>query len=131
VYKTTSLSSQNAEFSPNLFTLITIIINPLNMPADTLSLAGKTALVTGSGRETGIGAAIARAFARNGASVAIHHVSEGTKGRAEKLADDISKEFGTKTTVVQGGVENYDNAKSMVEHILNAFGVDHIDILGT
>ena len=100
------------------------------MSADTLSLAGKTALVTGSGRETGIGAAIARALARNGASVAIHHVSEDSRARAEKVARDISEEFGTKTTVVQGGAEHYDTAKDMVEQILKAFGVDHIDILG-
>ncbi|TVY15138.1 putative oxidoreductase [Lachnellula arida] len=99
------------------------------MSADTLSLAGKTALVTGSGRETGIGAGIARALARNGASVAIHYVSEDSKARAEKVAIDIKKEFGTKTTVVQGGVENYDTAKNMVEKILKAFSVDHIDIL--
>jgi NAD(P)-dependent dehydrogenase (short-subunit alcohol dehydrogenase family) len=100
------------------------------MSADTLSLAGKTALVTGSGRETGIGAGIARALARNGASVAIHHVSEDSKARAEKVALDINKEFGTKTTVVQGGVEKYDTAKNMVEQTLKAFSVDHIDILG-
>ena len=99
------------------------------MLADTLSLAGKTALVTGSGRETGIGAAIARALARNGASVAIHYVSEVSKARAEKVAININKEFGTKTTVVQGGVENYDTAKNMIEKILKAFSVDHIDIL--
>lgn len=99
------------------------------MSADTLSLAGKTALVTGSGRETGIGAGIARALARNGASVAIHFVSEGSKARAEKVATDIHKEFGTKTTVVQGGVESYESAKRMVEQVLNDFGVDRIDIL--
>ncbi|KAK4894228.1 hypothetical protein LTR27_007596 [Elasticomyces elasticus] len=99
------------------------------MPADTLSLAGKTALVTGSGRETGIGAAIARAFARNGASVAIHYVSEDSKARAEKVALDISKEFGTKATVVQGGIENEETAKRMVEQILKDLGVDRIDIL--
>ena len=100
------------------------------MLADTLSLAGKTALVTGSGRETGIGAAIARALARNGASVAIHHVSEHSKGRAEKVAIDINKEFGTQTTVIHGRLENHDTAKSMVEQTLKAFDVDHIDILG-
>lgn len=100
------------------------------MSADTLSLAGKTALVTGSGRESGIGAAIARALARNGASVAIHYVSDGSKARAEKVAIDINQEFGTKTTVVQGGVENSESAKNMVEQILKAFSVDHIDILG-
>jgi NAD(P)-dependent dehydrogenase (short-subunit alcohol dehydrogenase family) len=88
-------------------------------------------LVTGSGRETGIGAAIARALARNGASVAIHHVSEDSKARAEKVAIDISKEFGTKTTVVQGEVENCDTAKNMVEQVLKAFSVDRIDILST
>ncbi|KAH6971217.1 putative short-chain dehydrogenase [Ilyonectria sp. MPI-CAGE-AT-0026] len=99
------------------------------MAHDTLSLKGKIALVTGSGRETGIGAAIARALARNGASVVIHYVSEDSKARAEKVAIDICAEFGTKTTVVQGGVENYDSAESMVKQILEAFDVDHIDIL--
>ena len=98
--------------------------------AETLSLAGKTALITGSGRENGIGAAIARTLARNGASVAIHYVSEQSKARAEKVAIDINQEFGTKTTVVRGGVENSDTAKSMVEQVLKAFDVDHIDILG-
>ncbi|KAK1762528.1 L-xylo-3-hexulose reductase [Phialemonium atrogriseum] len=99
------------------------------MVAETLSLAGKTALVTGSGRENGIGAAIARAFARNGASVAIHYVSENSKARAEKVAADIGREFGTKTTVVQGPVEKYGTGKRMVEQILQALDVDHIDIL--
>jgi NAD(P)-dependent dehydrogenase (short-subunit alcohol dehydrogenase family) len=101
------------------------------MEAETRSLAGKTALITGSGRENGIGAAIARTLARNGASVAIHYVSEHSKARAEKVASDINHEFGTKTTVVQGRVENPDTAKSMVAQILKAFDVDHIDILGT
>lgn len=100
------------------------------MAPETLSLAGKTALITGSGKENGIGSAIARALARNGASVAIHYASEHSKVRAEKVAIDINREFGTKTTVVQGRVENYETAKSMVKQILNAFSVDHIDILG-
>jgi NAD(P)-dependent dehydrogenase (short-subunit alcohol dehydrogenase family) len=100
------------------------------MAAETLSLAGKTALVTGSGRESGIGAAIARALARNGASVAIHYVSEQSKARAEKVASDINKEFGTKTTVVQGRLEHHATAKSIVEQTMMAFDVDQIDILG-
>jgi len=100
------------------------------MAAETLSLAGKTALVTGSSRENGIGCSIARALARNGASVAIHYVSEDSKARAEKVAIDINKEFCTRTTVVQGGMENHDTAKNIVEQILKAFSVDHIDILG-
>ncbi|KAI0425844.1 hypothetical protein F5Y09DRAFT_351853 [Xylaria sp. FL1042] len=99
------------------------------MSPDTLSLAGKTALITGSGRENGIGAAIAKAFARNGASVAIHYVSENSKVRAQNVAADISNQFGTKTTVVQGSVSNPDTARSIVEQALKGLGADHIDIL--
>ncbi|GAD93127.1 short-chain dehydrogenase, putative [Paecilomyces variotii No. 5] len=97
--------------------------------AETFSLAGKTALVTGSGKENGIGSAIARALARNGASVAVHYASEHSKARAEKVAVDINREFGTKTTVVQGRVENYETGKSMVKQILSDLSADHIDIL--
>jgi NAD(P)-dependent dehydrogenase (short-subunit alcohol dehydrogenase family) len=99
------------------------------MAVDTLSLAGKTALITGSGRENGIGAAIARTFARNGASVAIHYASEQSKAKAEKVAADISRQFGTKTTIVHGSVNNQSAAKSIVEQTLKGLGVDHIDIL--
>ena len=101
------------------------------MTVDTLSLAGKTALVTGSGKETGIGAAIARAFARNGAAVAIHYVSENSKVRAEKVAADINQEFGTKTTVVQGALENAGTATKIVLETLKGLDATHIDILGT
>ena len=100
------------------------------MPAETLSLTGKAALVTGSGRETGIGGAIARAFARNGAAVAIHFVSDSSKERAERLAASISQEFGTKTTVVRGVLEKPNTAKRIVEETLKGLRVDHIDILG-
>lgn len=100
------------------------------MAIETLSLSGKTALITGSGRENGIGAAIARAFARNGASVAIHYVSPDSKERAEKLASDISNEFGAKTTVVQGSVQDPKSANDIVQQTLTGLGVDHIDILG-
>lgn len=100
------------------------------MTVDTLSVAGKTALITGSGRENGIGAAIARALARNGASVAIHHVSESTKSRAEKVAADLEKEFGVKMTVVHGSVSDYNTTHEMVRQALKGLGTDHIDILG-
>lgn len=107
-----------------------LCIPQVNMPADTLSLAGKTALVTGSGRETGIGAAIARVLARNGASVAIHYVSEGSKARAEKVARDITAQSGAKTTVVRGSVQTQEGARTITEETLTGLGADHIDILG-
>ncbi|KAJ6438390.1 proteasome subunit alpha [Purpureocillium lavendulum] len=100
------------------------------MAVDTLSLAGKVAIVTGSSRENGIGAAIARAFARNGASVAIHHVSDGSRAGAHKVAADITREFGVKATVVRGSVGKSAAAQGIVEQALAGLGVDHIDILG-
>ena len=100
------------------------------MAAETLSLAGKFALVTGSSKEHGIGAAIARSLARNGASVAIHYVSESSKSKAEAVAANITKEFGTKTTVVRGAVEEVGTAKTIVEDTLKGLDTDHIDILG-
>jgi enoyl-[acyl-carrier-protein] reductase (NADH) len=94
----------------------------------TLSLAGKTAIISNSSNS----AKIARELAQNGANVAFHNVSStsSSKERAEKLALGITSEFGTKTTVVQGSVKNYSNAKTVIEQILKGFGVDHIDILG-
>lgn len=100
------------------------------MTADTLSLAGKTAIVTGSGRETGIGAAIARAFARNGANLALHYVSESSKARAEELATKMRQEFGTKVAVVSGALEKAATAQRIVKDTLEQLGAEHIDILG-
>ncbi|CAH0034316.1 unnamed protein product [Clonostachys rhizophaga] len=75
------------------------------MSPDTLSLASKVAIVTGSGRENGIGAAIARALARNGAAVTIHYVSDSSASRAAKVAQGI-RDNGGKATVVQADVIN-------------------------
>jgi NAD(P)-dependent dehydrogenase (short-subunit alcohol dehydrogenase family) len=100
------------------------------MVADNLSLAGKIAIVTGSGRENGIGAAIAKALARNGASVTINHVSESVAPRAEKLAESI-RSAGGKATVIAADVTTREGAEKLVNGTLKAFGVDYIDILGT
>jgi len=106
------------------------LFSRMSPQAETLSLAGKTAIITGSGRETGIGAAIARALARNGANVAIHYVSETSQARAEKVAGDIEREFGTKTVVVRGGMESFGNAEEMIRRVLEGLGVGKVDILG-
>lgn len=99
------------------------------MPADTLSLDGKVAIVTGSGRENGLGAAIAIALARNGAAVTINHVSSSTAARAEKVANVI-KSAGGRVTIVAADVSTPEGAKTLAQETLKAFGVDHIDILG-
>ncbi|KAL7628994.1 hypothetical protein AAE478_000512 [Parahypoxylon ruwenzoriense] len=99
------------------------------MPADNLSLAGKVAIVTGSGRENGIGAAIARALARNGASVAIHYVSESSAQRARETAQSIRDGFGVGVALVQADVATPEGAQRIVAETLEALGVDHVDIL--
>ncbi|KAF4449565.1 hypothetical protein FALBO_16630 [Fusarium albosuccineum] len=98
------------------------------MPADTLSLEGKIAIVTGSGRETGIGAGIAKALARNGAAVTLNYVSDSVTERANALAEKIKAEGG-RAIAVQTSVDTPEGAKLLVQETLKAFGTDHIDIL--
>lgn len=98
------------------------------MSSDTLSLAGTVAIVTGSGRENGIGAGIAFALARNCAPVTINYVSESSTARAEKVARKI-RDAGGKATIIRAPVDE-EGAKALVEGTLKAFETGHIDILG-
>ncbi|KAG4411892.1 hypothetical protein IFR04_014983 [Cadophora malorum] len=98
------------------------------MSPDTLSLSGKIAIVTGSGRENGIGAAIAFALARNGASITINHVSDSVAPRAAAVAQRV-EELGGKATVVQVDMSTPEGAARLVDETCKAFGVDRIDIL--
>ena len=99
------------------------------MTPDTLSLAGKVAIVTGSARENGIGAAIANALARNGAAVAINYTSESSAPRAAAVAKKI-KDAGGRATVIRADVGSLEDCQRLVSETLKAFGADHIDILG-
>ncbi|KAK7698796.1 hypothetical protein SLS64_012147 [Diaporthe eres] len=95
---------------------------------DTLSLEGKVAIITGSGRETGIGAATAAALARNGASVTINYVSDATAPRAANVVKSI-QEAGGKAIAVRADVTKPAEAKRLVEETLKGFNTDKIDIL--
>ena len=99
------------------------------MPADTLSLQGKVAIVTGSGRENGIGAGIALALARNGASVVVNYMSNSIKDRAANVAETLRK-AGGRAVVVQSAVDTLEGARDLVKKTLESFNTDHIDILG-
>ncbi len=100
------------------------------MTADTLSLAGKVAIITGSGKENGIGAGIAYVLARNGASIVINHVSESSGPRAAEVVKKI-EQAGGKAVVVQADVTSPDGAQKLVQGGLKGLGVEKIDILGT
>ena len=72
-------------------------------------LTGKIALVTGAGR--GIGAEIARTFAREGAAVIINY--NGSKERAEKVAAEIIA-AGGKAETYQCNVADDAACKEMI-----------------
>ncbi len=59
-------------------------------------LTGKVALVTGAGR--GIGAEIARAFAKEGAAVIVNYC--GSKEKAEALAEEINAGGGATSPIL-------------------------------
>ncbi|KAI2627872.1 NAD(P)-binding protein [Hypomontagnella submonticulosa] len=94
-----------------------------------LSFHGKVAIVTGSGRPNGIGAAIAEALAVRGACVTINYVSDSSALRAADLAESI-RTNGGKATVVRGDVGDPEVARKLVRETLAAFNTDKIDILG-
>ena len=85
-------------------------------------LEGRIALVTGSSR--GIGRAIALAFAREGADVAINYRSAASD--ADEVAATIT-DLGQRTIVIEANVSQEDQVQSMVERVLADFG--RIDVL--
>ncbi|MEO1639544.1 MAG: 3-oxoacyl-ACP reductase [Pseudomonadota bacterium] len=78
------------------------------------ALKEQTVLVTGAGR--GLGATIARAFAREGAQVVINY--RNSKAAAEELATDL----GDRTVALQADVQDDDAVKQMVKHAEKAVG---------
>jgi len=83
---------------------------------------GKVALVTGGSR--GIGRAIAHAFARAGAAVAVNYHRD--EQAAQSLVDQILSEGG-QAIAVMADVSKRPDVKKMVEGVLDTFG--RIDIL--
>jgi 3-oxoacyl-[acyl-carrier protein] reductase len=85
-------------------------------------LRGKRALITGS--STGIGAAVAREFARLGVAVAVH--GNKNAAAAESLAAEI-RAGGGKAVVVLGDVSKVSEATRIVEEAVAGLG--GLDIL--
>jgi len=87
-----------------------------------MTLKGKKAIVTGG--SLGIGAAIAREFGRQGASVAINYRKHDTE--AKQVAADVDA-AGGKGLAVKADVSSFADAERMVTEVKEAFG--GLDIL--
>jgi 3-oxoacyl-[acyl-carrier protein] reductase len=85
-------------------------------------LKGKVAVVTGASK--GIGAAIAKAYGAEGASVVVNYAS--SKAGAEAVVNDITK-AGGKAVAVQGDVSKAADAQAIIEAAIKHYG--RLDIL--
>lgn len=85
-------------------------------------LTNKTALITGAGK--GIGAAIARGFAAEGATVIINEIHGATY--AEAIADEI-RQAGGKAAVIYADISSVTAIKDLFSQIKAQFG--RLDVL--
>ncbi|HOJ31112.1 MAG TPA: SDR family NAD(P)-dependent oxidoreductase [bacterium] len=92
------------------------------MKNDTFNLAGKVALITGSG--TGIGKAIAIKLAEHGAYIGVHYHS--SEKEALQTLETIKK-MGVKTILLQADLTDEQQANNTVDKVVSKFG--KLDIL--
>ena len=85
-------------------------------------LENKTALVTGGSR--GIGAAVCRRFAEEGANVAFTYLSSEAKANA--IAEELSA-LGVTVKAYKSDASSYEQAENLVKSVLEDFG--QVDIL--
>jgi NAD(P)-dependent dehydrogenase (short-subunit alcohol dehydrogenase family) len=86
-------------------------------------LAGKKALITGG--DSGIGRAVAIAFAREGADVAINYLSEEEEDAADVIA--LIKAEGKNAVALPGDIRDEAFCRSLVDEAVSALG--GLDIL--
>ena len=106
-------------------------VRQMNPPADhgedsyigTGRLLGQTAIVTGA--DSGIGRAIAIAFAKEGADLVLSYLPEEESDALEVVA--LIHEMGRKAVRLPGDIGSLDYARSLVAAAIKEFG--HLDIV--
>jgi len=100
-------------------------------------LNGKTAIVTGAGKRTGIGFGIAKELASCGVNVVVADMGKlgkgesaiplGTENEMAAVISVLSKSFGVKSMAVQVDVTSSESVASMVSRVKESF--ERVDIL--
>ncbi len=88
-----------------------------------MSFSGKRALITGAGSD-GIGRAIARALAREGADIALHHLNQATQ--AEALVAEFHA-LGRRALAIEADFSDIAAARATARQAIETLG--GIDIL--
>jgi 3-oxoacyl-[acyl-carrier protein] reductase len=82
-------------------------------------LDNKVALVTGGSR--GIGEAIVRQFAAQGATIAFSYVSEGSAARANQLAEELANQ-GVTIQAFRSDAASFSDAEALIDAVVKTFG---------
>ena len=93
-----------------------------------MSVAGKTAVVTGS--NSGIGLGVARELARAGANVVLNSFSDREEDHA--LAAGMAEEFGVTVRYIQADMSKANDCRALIEKagacdiLINNAGIQHV-----
>ncbi|MCW9044185.1 MAG: 3-hydroxybutyrate dehydrogenase [Pseudopelagicola sp.] len=93
-----------------------------------MTLAGKTAIITGS--NSGIGLGIARELAKAGADVVLNSFTDSQDDHA--LAEEIGKEFGITARYIKADMSKGDECRNLIEQaggcdiLVNNAGIQHV-----
>lgn len=99
--------------------------------AITTSLAGKTAVITGS--NSGIGLGIARQLARAGADVVLNSFTDRDEDHA--IAAEIAAEHGVTSRYIKADMSRGDECRALIEQagacdiLINNAGIQHVEAI--